>query len=119
MYNYTCVNGEIIKIEDVQIPDDLSKINHKLFKVNLPSNEDCFKSGNGEGVWAITTDENHKKFANNINSKNEKFLVRLLNEPIYYDSLHWGDYVLVESRGSLRPTAIYSELVEKYGESRW
>lgn len=116
---YKFTDGRELKYNEVTESEarELTFAN-KIFKVNLPSSDENFITGNGEGIWACATNESDYEKATSDNSKGELIIVKILNEPIYYDKLHIFDYVVAETRGENRAVAIYSELTSKYGKSR-
>lgn len=86
-------------------------------KVNLPSNEESYKSGNGEGCWALADEE--VKAAYDNDEKEGDYTVILDNDSFYYPGLMAGTKIPIEMRGTNRPVAPYKWLVENYGESIW
>lgn len=89
----------------------------ELIKINLPSNEESYKSGNGEGCWALV-DEQTK--ADHDNDKTGSGYEAILdNNSVYYTGLNAGTKVPIEMRGEYRPVVPYEWLVDNYGESNW
>ena len=97
------------------IPEDMDG---EDFLVNLPRNWPSYKSGNGEGVWAVALKEEDYAQYTSI-SDNGTMEVMLLNDSIHYSKLKWGTIVEAEHRGDKRPVLdkkTLTYLFEKYGE---
>ena len=101
--------------EDIKISN---RDEREFFRVNLPDSEESYEYGSGEGVWAVSNSKGFR-IAQDDNSYKELFLVRILNDSIYFKDLKMGDYVLVESRRDNRPVAIYKELVNRFEKTNW
>lgn len=86
-------------------------------KVNLPSNKGNYKSGNGEGCWALVDDETKEAYDNDVESGEYKAI--LDNDSFYYPGLLAGKEIPIEMRGEFRPVVPYQWLVDNYGESIW
>lgn len=86
----------------------------RYIKVNISADADSLKSGNGEGCFAIVSEENWLK-ANDDNAAGE-FLFVLANDSIYYPGLVAGTVLEAEFRGEFRPVITkktYDALQEK------
>ena len=57
-------------------------------KVNLPSNEKSYLSGNGEGCWVLVNEDAFKAYENDENSTTYNGI--LDNDSIYYPGLLAG-----------------------------
>lgn len=88
-----------------------------LIKVNLPSNEEAYKNGNGEGCWFLVSEE--VKNAYDSDENNTKYQGILDNDSVYFKGLFAGTELPIEMRGEMRPVVPYNYLVEHYGESNW
>ena len=86
-------------------------------KVNLPSNEESYQSGNGEGCWFLVNEETKKAYDND--EKGTKYFGILDNDSVYYHGLLAGTELPIEMRGENRPVVPYNYLLEHYGESNW
>lgn len=88
-----------------------------IIKVNLPSSEEAYESGNGEGCWCIAD----SKVSEAYNNDEEKgtYEVILDNDSVYYPGLMAGKKIPIEMRGEQRPVVPISWLVKNYGESWW
>ena len=86
-------------------------------KVNLPSNEKNYLSGNGEGCWVLVNEDAFKAYENDENDTTYNGI--LDNDSIYYPGLLAGTEIPIETRGKCRPVVPYSWLLENYGESIW
>lgn len=91
--------------------DDFELSTDNSFKINLPLTEDDYKSGNGEGIWCCCSKEDLEKINNNIKGV---YLVKILNDSVYYPSLKYGTVVICGYNGDNRPVAIKDELDSKY-----
>ena len=95
------LNGEQMK--------ELQK-KHQLFKVNLPSDMDTYRSGNGEGIWACPADQETEDLWKN-DADGGQGLVHACNDSFYYPGeIVYGSRVLVEFRGENRPVAVWDDL---------
>lgn len=112
--NYISKEERIFE-DDIDIHD---LKNDEMFKINLPDSKEGYDKGNGEGVWATASEKGFKIWSNDDSYK-ELFLVRILNDSIYYKGLSYGDYVLVESRRDCRPVAVLTELESRFGKTNW
>lgn len=99
--------------------DSLSEdqLNAGYIKFNIP-NEDSLDSPNGEGVWGWVTPEDKLLFNNDSFYGNISAI--LCNTPFNFGgTLFWGTEVVLQCRGSARPT-ISKDWVEKHIlESEW
>ena len=86
-------------------------------KVNLPSNEESYKLGNGEGCWVLV--EENVKRAHDTDEKGTNYVGILDNDSFYYPGLYAGKEIPIEMRGTYRPVVPYSWLLKNYGESIW
>lgn len=85
-------------------------MNH--IKVNLPSTEQDYISGNGEGVFVIVSDE--VKAAHDSDENGSSYTGILDNDSLYYIGLDHGTTVPFEMRGEFRPVVPFSWLTEHY-----
>jgi len=108
---YKFNNGKIVEVKDFDIETDMEK----MFKVNLPDSLNSYVNGNGEGVWACGDKDTLNACQNDEESG--IYFVKILNDSTYYPPLNCYTLIPVEMRGEKRPTAIFRELQEKYGES--
>lgn len=104
---YVMKDGTVIEYDEMLVPEDLNN-SPNLVKGNLSPNLSDYESGNGEGVWILIS--NYDLLAYKGDVKSGHFIGKLLNGPIYYPHLSWGDYVLFEWRGQNRPVAVFEEL---------
>ncbi len=77
----------------------------KLCKVNLPTSEEGYESGNGEGVWGVACNEDSFNKINDEGSNGDIVYIALLNQPVCHQDVNWGDIVVAKTRGEYRPTA--------------
>lgn len=110
MKKYTFKNGAEAEIKNIITPDDINE----MFKVNLPSNNSSYKTGNGEGVWACATPEDTKKVFEDYSD--EVIFVKILNDSYYYPTLKCNTIIPVKLRGKYRPIGIYDELQYHYND---
>ena len=90
----------------------------EYIKVNLPSNEASYQSGNGEGCWALVSSA-VKDIHDQENEVGTIYTAILDNTSIYYPGLDAGMQIPIELRGHYRPVVPLSWLVENFGESVW
>ena len=89
----------------------------RFIKVNLPSSEEPYAMGVGEGVW-VEVDKG--VYDDYIEGSVGRFYVgELANDSIYYPGLLCGMSVPFEMRGESRSVVRYGWLVDNYGESVW
>lgn len=81
-------------------------------KVNLPSSEEDYKQGYGEGVWAIVTPEIKKAYDDDEAGTTYNGI--LDNDSCYYVGLEHGAAIPFEMRGEKRPVVPYSWLKDHY-----
>lgn len=75
----------------------------KLYlKVNLPDTISGYRSGNGEGCWALPYTEEDKEILDK-DEKDTKAKIILCNDSIYYRPLVYGSVLQVEIRPDARP----------------
>lgn len=112
---YTFANGEKVEMNDINLEGEQFS-----FKVNLPSCEKDYLTGNGEGVWVKPSLDAHEDWHKDAVSKYNRTIYygKILNDSLYYPNLTYGTLIAFELRGENRPVAIYEELVYKYGESQ-
>ena len=106
------LNGENISQEDEQfyIIDDLHNLaDREYIKVNLPTSQKDFESGNGEGVYIVVTPET--KAAHDSDEAGTIYNGILDNVSIEYKNLLPGEVIPFELRGSNRPVALYDWLI--------
>lgn len=89
----------------------------QYIKINLPSNEESYKSGNGEGCWALVEEDTYKAYE--LDETGDGYKAILDNDSFYYPGLMAGIEIPIEMRGTNRPVVPYNWLVEHYGESVW
>ena len=75
-------------------------------KFNIPDSEEKFKSGNGEGVWAMPLTPDDRAIYKDDSAVGKKFQVIILNDALTYP-IEWGSIITVESRGDDRPVLSY------------
>lgn len=76
-----------------EIKDGTVDTQNNLFKVNLPSSIEKFESGNGEGIWACSyNQESADIYASG--TLNKEFEVVVLNDAICYP-FPWGCVITV------------------------
>lgn len=93
------------------------KKEENYIKVNLPSTQEDYESGRGEGCWFTVTDEVYKDYENDRTSGN--FVGTLENDSFYYQGLMCGKECPIEFRGKNRPVVPLKWLNENYGQSIW
>lgn len=113
MEEYVTKTG--VKLNYNKIDDSYVKTHKdKYIKVNIPDSLNSYETGNGEGMWAMATNEEDYKKIIDDNSKSELVVVQLHNDCFYYqDDIKFLDYIVVETRGFNRSVVPYSE-VEDY-----
>jgi len=79
-------------------------------KVNLPPTIEEFRSGNGEGIWAVPVDSGALSKARSDESVGEQIEVYALNDSVYYPGVVWGSRVVCVTRGDCRPVAVWDAL---------
>lgn len=77
-------------------------------KVNLPTSQEDYKDGIGEGCWVIVDDETFNAYQENKNQKNCKGILH--NDSIEYPRFTVGTKIYFELRGAARPVADYNFL---------
>lgn len=82
---------------------------YNYFKLNLPPSFDEYRSGNGEGIWAVAASAADNKLARG-NSEDKQFEAYLCNYSTYYPHMSFGTRVLCETRGEYRPVAVWDDL---------
>lgn len=88
----------------------------EYIKVNLPASQEAYNRGNGEGVWALVTQETKKAYDSDETGK--AYTAILDNDSVYYPELVHGTEMPIEMRGENRPVVPYSWLVMNYGEAK-
>ena len=90
----------------------------KLYiKVNLPSDGEAERSGNGEGVWGEVDEETCRAYDGNVTGG--EWHGKLANDSLYYPGLACGDELPFTMNGGHRPTTPLVWPRENYGESIW
>lgn len=84
-------------------------------KVNLPSDLESFKTGNGEGVWAYPCSPEDDEKVNNDNYYGEAYVI-VKNDSFYYPGLiKYNDIIKVHCNGKKRPY-LHIDLFTEYSE---
>lgn len=86
------------------------RMNEKYIKVNLPSDQAGYASGNGEGVWVIVDQETYHLYHNDHSGGT--FSGTLANDSLYYPELKYGDAILFTMRGESRAVCIYTGFLD-------
>lgn len=87
----------------------------ELIKVNLPSDLESFKTGNGEGIWARPLSEEDERKVNDDNYYGEAYVVAQ-NDSVYYPGLiNYDDTIKVHCNGKMRPY-LHIDLFNEYGK---
>lgn len=82
---------------------------HKLVRLNLPDTIENYKSGNGEGIFAVIPEkEDQEKY--DADHSDGQFFAYSCSDSFYYPNIHCGDLILAEFRGSKRPIAVWDNL---------
>ena len=81
-------------------------------KANLPTSEDDYKNGNGEGVFVLVAPE--VKEAYDTDEEGGTYEGILDNDSIEYMDLNHGERVPLEMRGVNRPVVPYKWLIEHF-----
>ncbi|BAL01918.1 hypothetical protein OBV_p-00630 (plasmid) [Oscillibacter valericigenes Sjm18-20] len=68
-------------------------------KVNLPYDEEAYKSGNGEGVWVEVESDIKRLSDQNATTEQAVGHGTLANDSVYYKRLKCGDVLRFEMRG--------------------
>ena len=84
----------------------------KYIKVNIPSSEEGFREGFGEGVFVIVDEDVRKLY----DEDDEGTICEgiLDNDCLYYPELKHGVIIPFEMRGDKRPVVLFSWLKENY-----
>lgn len=82
-------------------------------KINVPTTEEEYLSGNGEGMWALA-DEKTKR-AYDEDAASGEYEVILDNNSFFWDGLEHGQLVPIEMRGEARPVVPYNWLFAIFG----
>jgi hypothetical protein len=106
MIEYTYLSGDKARIPYLDKTNEANYI-----KVNLPDSAESYKSGHGEGVWAVVDDQTFVKHSNNENGIS---FAMILNDSLYYPGIDIGFVVPIELRGDKRPVVPYDELLFLY-----
>ncbi len=79
------------------------------FKFNLPDTFESYRTGNGEGIWAVALT---KELTEEIDKgRVGQFHAYAANDPVYYPNLKCGSRILGETRGAdNRPVAVWDDL---------
>ena len=79
------------------------------FKLNLPASMENYFSGNGEGIWAVCSAEDKKKFDRDCSEG--QFIAWAANDSVYFPGeVVYGSAILAEFRGEKRPVAVWDDL---------
>lgn len=82
-------------------------------KVLLPSSEELFNVGVGEGVFVLVNEDAKKAYDTDENGTN--YTGVLDNDSLYYPGLKHGAVIPFETRGEKRPVVPFKWLFENYG----
>lgn len=85
----------------------------EYIKANLPGSEDSYKTGNGEGVWVLVSDQ--AKAAYDRDAQGGYYFGILDNDSCYWPGLDHGAAIPFEMRGKNRPVVPYEWLEEWQG----
>ena len=83
-------------------------------KINLPSCENDYINGYGEGVFVLVTPEVKKAY--DEDESGTSYTGILDNDSLYYPGLTHGVTIPFEMRGEQRPATPLNWLLEHYGE---
>jgi len=108
---YTYKNGKTTELPEIQLP----KNPEKCFLIVLPDTKEEEETGNGEDIWACTTEENFTIWQNDGEGV---FFVKVMNNSYYYPGLKEGTVIPVQFLKLPKPVAMLSELEHHYGSSR-
>lgn len=84
----------------------------ELIKANLTYSEESYEVGCGEGCWFFVTPEGKRAYDDD--SEDWTGLGVLQNDSFYYEGLHVGEVLPLESRGRNRPVVPYRYLAERF-----
>lgn len=85
----------------------------EYIKVNLPGSEDSYKTGNGEGVWVLVSEQ--VKAIYDRDAEGGYYFGILDNDSCYWPGLNHGAAIPFEMRGKNRPVVPYEWLEEWQG----
>ncbi|PGK51220.1 hypothetical protein CN918_25870 [Priestia megaterium] len=108
---YTYQDGSTTEIPAIPLP----KKPEECFKIVLPDTKEEELTGNGEDLWACTTEENFSAWQNDGEGI---YFVKILNNSYYYPGLKEGTVIPVQFLKLPKPVAMISELEHHYGPSR-
>lgn len=80
-------------------------------KVNIPTTEEEYEKGHGEGCWFLVNEETKKAYEEDVEGGTYNGI--LDNEPIEHPMLKLGDLLPIEMRGKKRPVVSLKELKKK------
>lgn len=86
-------------------------------KVNLPSTQNGYEEGYGEGIWCLA--DHDAKIAYDTDEAGTKYTAILDNDSVYYPGLKHGVVVPIEMRGTYRPIVPLDWLEKHYGNAEW
>ena len=87
-------------------------MSQEYIKVNLPSDLDGYKSGNGEGVWVTVEQEVYDLY--NSDHNGDVFTGTIANDSVYYPELKCGDTIVFTMRGVNRPVCVYAGFLDNF-----
>lgn len=101
MFNFEVINTNgFDRIKQISIDENL--IYQYSFMGNLPSCQEEYQNGNGEGCHFLPlTETDRKKYDEDCGAGTINAII--LNDSIFYPSLNWGTIVQLECRGKKRP----------------
>ena len=98
------------KLIDVGEYDRLVKA-HGIVKVNLAEDVAGYAAGNGEGIWAVPATAEDAAKARDDGSRGDVIQVYAANDSFYYPGdIVCRSLVVCETRGSMRPMALWDDL---------
>ena len=87
----------------------------EYIKVNSPGSEDSYKTGNGEGVWVLVSEQ--VKAIYDQDAEGGYYFGILDNDSCYWPGLNHGAAIPFEMRGKNRPVVPYEWLAEWQAKS--
>lgn len=82
----------------------------EYIKINLPGSEDSYKTGNGEGVWVLVSEQ--VKAIYDRDAEGGYYFGILDNDSCYWPGLNHGAAIPFEMRGKNRPVVPYEWLYD-------
>ena len=89
------------------------KFRHYI-KINVPTTEEEYVRGNGEGMWALTDDSGKRAYDEDAESGEYEVIID--NDSFFWEGLEHGQLMPVEMRGVHRPIVPYNWLFAIFGK---